>query len=109
MVQVVANERLLDEFVQKIMHENYESNSEESKIRRYLEKHGSDFGLPPSELDEMVVLFDDIFAEIETRKGDESGKDELMLLLKEILEKLAEKLEANPVLYDPQSWHLKEE
>ncbi|KAL8542000.1 hypothetical protein ACS0TY_003021 [Phlomoides rotata] len=92
--KVVANESVLDEFVQKIMHEKYESNSDASKIRCYLEKHGSDFGLPPSEVDEMVVLFDEIFSEIESRK------DGLMVLLKEILEKVAEKLEANPVLYD---------
>lgn len=101
MMQIVANENLLDEFVQKIINEKYESNSEGSKIRWYLEKHDGQFGLPPSERDDMVVLFDDIFAEMESRKdGHESGKDGLMLLLKEILEKLAEKLEANPVLCD---------
>ncbi|KAL8498776.1 hypothetical protein ACS0TY_021921 [Phlomoides rotata] len=51
--KVVANESVLDEFVQKIMHEKYESNSDASKIRCYLEKHGNDFGLPPS----VTILF----------------------------------------------------
>lgn len=111
-MQLLDNERLLDEFVEKIMQEKYECNNDKSsatKVRCYLEKHGNDLGLPPSELDEMVVLFDEIFTEIDSpNDAAESEKDGFMVLLKEILEKFAEKLEANPILYDLQSSQLKE-
>ncbi|KAL0308153.1 UNVERIFIED_CONTAM: hypothetical protein Sangu_2991900 [Sesamum angustifolium] len=110
--KLVTDERQLDDVVKKIMQEKYESKSEWSstmKVRHFLEKHGNDFGLPPPELDETVVLFDDIFSEVESQ-NDAAGseKDGFMVLLKKILENFAEKLEANPILYDLHSSQLKE-
>ncbi|KAK4406539.1 hypothetical protein Sango_0660400 [Sesamum angolense] len=111
-LQLVTDERQLDDVVKKIMQEKYESKSEWSstmKVRHFLEKHGNDFGLPPPELDETVVLFDDIFSEVESQNdAAESEKDGFMVLLKKILENFAEKLEANPILYDLHSSQLKE-
>ncbi|KAL0387619.1 UNVERIFIED_CONTAM: hypothetical protein Sradi_2643700 [Sesamum radiatum] len=110
--KLVTDERQLDDVVKKIMQEKYESKSEWSstmKVRHFLEKHGNDFGLPPPELDETVVLFDDIFSEVESQNdAAESEKDGFMVLLKKILENFAEKLEANPILYDLHSSQLKE-
>ncbi|KAL0455228.1 UNVERIFIED_CONTAM: hypothetical protein Slati_0862000 [Sesamum latifolium] len=110
--KLVTDERQLDDVVKKIMQEKYESKSELSntmKVRHLLEKHWDEFGLPPPKLDEMVVLFDDIFSEVESQNdAAESEKDGFMVLLKKILENFAEKLEANPILYDLHSSQLKE-
>ncbi|KAI3448683.1 hypothetical protein Pfo_005348 [Paulownia fortunei] len=110
--KLLVNESRLDDVVKKTMQENYECKSEQSsttKVRCFLEKHGDDLGLPPSELDEMVVLFDEIFTEVDSQNdAAESEKVGFMVLFKEILEKFAEKLEANPIFYDLQSSQSKE-
>ncbi|KAK4424730.1 hypothetical protein Salat_1666600 [Sesamum alatum] len=110
--KLVADEKQLDDVGKRIMQEKYESKSEGSntvKVRCFFEKHGDDFGLPPLELEEMVVLFDDIFTEVESQNdAAEPEKDGFMVLLKKILENFAEKLDANPILYDLHSSQLKE-
>lgn len=107
-MQILDNEKLLDDILEK-----FESKKEESstkKVRSFLKKHGDTFGLPPSELDDMVVLLDAVFTEVESqRDAAESEKYGFAVLLKKILEKVAEKLEASPILYDLQYSHLKEE
>ncbi|KAL2478089.1 calcium-binding EF hand family protein [Forsythia ovata] len=102
--KLLADENQLDGVLKKILLEKNDHKNEEritTTIRLCLEKSGKDLGLPPSKIDETETLFDEVFTEIESKKIDaESKKDEFMVLLKEILEKFAEKLEANPVLYD---------
>ncbi|XP_057798316.1 uncharacterized protein LOC131014373 [Salvia miltiorrhiza] len=110
--KLLAKERLPDDAVEKIMEEKYERNGDQScatKIKFYLEKHGDDFGLPPSQLPEMAVLLDEIFTEVDSENGAaESDRDSLMVFRKKILEKIAEKLEASPILYDLQVSQLEE-
>ncbi|CAA2989191.1 uncharacterized protein LOC111383710 [Olea europaea subsp. europaea] len=102
--KLLTDEKQLDGVLKKILLEKNDSKKEgksTSIIRVFLEKSGKDLGLPPSKVDETAILFDEVFTEIESEKRDsEAEKDEFMVLLKEILEKFAEKLEANTVLYD---------
>ncbi|KAG8363775.1 hypothetical protein BUALT_Bualt19G0057400 [Buddleja alternifolia] len=100
--KLLANEGLLGDVANKIMQEKYESENKKPsimKLRTYLEKNGEDLGLPPPELDEVVVLFNEIFTEVERQSNaDKSEKDEYMML-KDIFQQFAEKLEANPILH----------
>lgn len=102
--KLLTDENQLDGVLKKILLEKNDTKKEESStsiIRVFLEKSGKDLGLPPSKVDETAIIFDEVFTEIESEKRDsEAEKDEFMVLLKEILEKFAEILEANPVLYD---------
>ncbi|XP_047968274.1 uncharacterized protein LOC125212215 [Salvia hispanica] len=104
--KLLAKERLLDDAVKKITEENFECSGDQSRathIKSYLKNHEDDFGLPPSQLPEMTALFDEIFTEVESENdAAESGRDSSAVFLKKILEKIAEKLEANPILYDIQ-------
>lgn len=93
MLQLLAKESLLDD-----IEEEDECSNEQScatKIKVYIEKHGADFGVPSSQVQEMVALLDEICSEIDS-------ESDLKVLLKKILEKIANKLEANPILYDLQ-------
>ncbi|KAL2455382.1 calcium-binding EF hand family protein [Abeliophyllum distichum] len=102
--KLLADENQLGGVLKKILLEKKDDKNEKriiTTIRLCLEKRGKDLGLPPSKVDETETLFDEVFTEIESKNTDaEPEKDEFMVLLKEILEKFAEKLEANPVLYD---------
>ncbi|KAJ0014507.1 hypothetical protein Pint_20504 [Pistacia integerrima] len=70
-------------------------------IRGFLEKNGKDYGLPPSEANEAVVLlYDAVFADIRKSKTAAKMDDEFREFVKNILEKFAEQLETNPVYYD---------
>ncbi|KAH6804222.1 hypothetical protein C2S51_032469 [Perilla frutescens var. frutescens] len=110
--KLLAKDTVPDDLTKKIMEEKQDCNTDQSctaKIKSYLEKHGDDFGLPSSQLQEMAVLFDEIFTEVDSQNGvAESERDSLWVLLKKILEKIAEKLEANPILYDLQFSQLEE-
>lgn len=73
------------------------------KIRNYFEKEWKELGLPPpTETNEAIVLlYDEIFADIAKEKCDSiSDKNQLEKLAKEILEIFVEQLEASPVYYD---------
>lgn len=110
-LQLLANEKVLNSTVDKILQESHEGNDEPSKqlIRRYLEKNGGELGLPPKAADDdVVLLYDSIFADVETKKqsASESEKDDYKLLLKEILGKFAEQLEIKPVFHDIDNWRV---
>ncbi|KAA8544923.1 hypothetical protein F0562_019682 [Nyssa sinensis] len=103
--KLLASEKELKHVIEKILKEKH--NEKDAKrsteiIRGFLEKNGKDLGLPSSEADEAVVLlYDAVFADVENGKSAAgSGKDDLEVLVKEILEKFAEQLEANPVFHD---------
>lgn len=104
-MQLLANEKLLNNTIDKILQECHEGNDEPSKqlIRRYLEKNGGELGLPPKAADDdVVLLYDSIFADVEPKKQSalELEKDDFKLLMKEILGKFAEQLETKPVFHD---------
>ncbi|EEF31112.1 uncharacterized protein LOC8269341 [Ricinus communis] len=70
-------------------------------IRDFLEENGKELGLPASEANEAVVLlYDAVFSDIKNEKCAAESEDEFKELVKEILEKFAEQLEANPVYCD---------
>ncbi|XP_074323922.1 uncharacterized protein LOC141660835 [Apium graveolens] len=103
--KVLANEKLLNNTIDKILQECHEGNDKPSKplIRSYLEKNGGELGLPPNAADDdVVLLYDSIFADVETKKqsASDSEKDDFKLLMKEILGKFAEQLESKPVFHD---------
>ncbi|KAF2298447.1 hypothetical protein GH714_023604 [Hevea brasiliensis] len=73
-----------------------------SKLRKGLPgTKGKELGLPPSEANEAVILlYDAVFADVESGKCAAESEDVFRDLVKEILEKFAEQLEANPVYCD---------
>lgn len=104
-MQVLANEKLLNNTIDKILQECHEENDEPSTqlIRKYLEKNGGELGLPPKAADDdVVLLYDSVFANVVTKKqsGSETEKDDFKLLMKEILGKFAQQLEIKPVFHD---------
>ncbi|XP_009765533.1 uncharacterized protein [Nicotiana sylvestris] len=103
--KVLADEKQLSETVEKIMQEKQDekdSLSNKDVIRCYLEKNGASLGLPPLKNDEVVILlYDIVLGDIENGKTDAaSDKDEILVFLKDILEKFAAQLEVNPTFHD---------
>ncbi|XP_027107389.1 uncharacterized protein [Coffea arabica] len=102
--KVLANEKLLNDVVDKIIQEkNGQADAKTTKelIRSFLQKNGKDLGLPPLRADEMVVLlYDAVFADVEETKNTPGSEENFMVVLKEILVRFAEQLEANPVFHD---------
>lgn len=102
--KVLANQELLNDVVEKMMKEkNDQADAKTAKelIRSFLQENGKDLGLPPLRADEMVVLlYDAVFADVEETKSTAGSEENFMVLLKEILVRFAEPLEANPVFYD---------
>ncbi|KAL5566277.1 hypothetical protein UlMin_029441 [Ulmus minor] len=96
--KVLADEKQLSNVVEKILQENRGGKITEI-LRTFLEKNGSELGVPPSEANEAVVLlYEAVFGDMEINKSaSEVDRNELSNLLKAILEKFAEQLEANPV------------
>ena len=103
-MQVLANEKLLNDVVDKLIQEkNGQADAKTTKelIRSFLQKNGKDLGLPPLRADEMVVLlYDAVFADVEETKNTPGSEENFMVVLKEILVRFAEQLEANPVFHD---------
>lgn len=72
-------------------------------IRSYLEKNAKELGLPLLQAEvAAVLLYDGVFDDVITKEkdGDELDKEKLAKLVKDILQKFAEQLEANPVQQD---------
>lgn len=91
--KLLADEKQLNIIIEKILADG-SGNAE--RIRSFLEKTGTELGLPPSEANEAVaLLYDAVFADLE-----EAGEDKFGNLVKQILEKFAEQLEASPVFHD---------
>lgn len=104
-LQLLDDEKELNNTVDKIWEEKHsgkEGLASVELIRGFLERNGTGLGLPPSEANEAVVLlYDAVFADVKDGKiAVEVEKDELGKLVKEILDKFAELLEANPVFHD---------
>ncbi|PRQ41847.1 hypothetical protein RchiOBHm_Chr3g0451171 [Rosa chinensis] len=100
--KLLADEKQLNNVVEKILQGKKDDLGSAEVIRSYLEKNGLELGLPPSEGDEAVaILYDLVFAELkEDKSALKEGEDKFENLVKKILEKLAEQLEANPVFHD---------
>ncbi|KAA8537018.1 hypothetical protein F0562_029496 [Nyssa sinensis] len=103
--KLLASEKQLNDVIEKILQEKHnEKDGEKSTeiIRSYLEINGKELGLPPSKADESVaLLYNAVFADVVNGKSATGlENDDLGVLLKEILEKFAEQLEANPVFHN---------
>lgn len=102
--QLLNNEKELSSIAEKLVQEKQNAKSglgNKETLRSFLERNAKELGLPLSEADEAVVLlYDDIFADVGRQEHAESDKDELVGLLKETLQKFAEQLESNPVFQD---------
>jgi hypothetical protein len=102
MPQLLANETELNSFVEKATQEKpnpKDGLGSTEIIRSFLERNTKELGLPLSEDSDAAVLFyDSVFADVAKEKdGVELDKEDLAKLLKDILEKMAEQLELNPV------------
>ncbi|KAG4111488.1 hypothetical protein ERO13_D13G107900v2 [Gossypium hirsutum] len=70
-------------------------------IRSFFEKHGKDFGLPPSESnDAVILLYDAVFSEVENEESVVKADNEFREYMKDVLKKFAEQLEDNPIYCD---------
>ena len=100
----MADEKQLNNATEKILKEKYgkkDSPNNTEIIRKFLQKNGKELGLPASEANEAVVLlYDAVFSDVESEKGAAESEGEFRELVKEILEKFAEQLDANPVYCD---------
>ncbi|XP_059652753.1 uncharacterized protein LOC132299897 [Cornus florida] len=103
--KLLSAEKQLNEVIEKIlqdMHSAKDGQRSTEVIRGFLERNSKELGLPPSEAEEAVVLlYDAVFADVEQRNSVAgSGKDEVGVLVKQILENFVEQLEASPVFHD---------
>ncbi|XP_042515691.1 uncharacterized protein LOC122089969 [Macadamia integrifolia] len=101
----ITDEKTLDDEIGKIFQNQCASGEGRTSaeiIRSYLEKNGPNLGLPPSEANEAVgLLYDQVFADVEEGKNTKKiDKDEFGGIVKDILEKFVEQLEANPVFHE---------
>ncbi|KAK9218642.1 hypothetical protein WN943_007279 [Citrus x changshan-huyou] len=101
---LLADELQLNGVIEKMLKEkkNLEGDRMSTTIiRGFLEKNWKDIGLPPSEANEAVVLlYDAVFADTDNSKNVVETEDEFREHVKDILEKFAEQLDANPVYHD---------
>lgn len=101
---LLADEKQLNGVIEKMLKEkkNLEGDRMSTAIiRGFLEKNWKDIGLPPSEANEAVVLlYDAVFADTDNSKNVVETEDEFREHVKDILEKFAEQLDANPVYHD---------
>ncbi|XP_058738650.1 uncharacterized protein LOC131610663 [Vicia villosa] len=103
--QLLANEKELNSFVEKALQEKLNAKDglgSTEIIRSFLEKNTKELGLPLSAGGDAADLFYEyVFADVAKEKGAvELEKEEPAKLLKDILEKMAEQLELNPVYQD---------
>ncbi|XP_030534777.1 uncharacterized protein LOC115743917 [Rhodamnia argentea] len=94
------NEKQLENVTEKVLEGNHEQSCVET-VRKYLEKNGTDMGLPPLDIEEAVALYNAVFYSAAYNKSVlEWRKEEIREIVKEILGKFAEQLESDPVFID---------
>ncbi|CAI8615151.1 unnamed protein product [Vicia faba] len=103
--QLLANEKELNSFIEKASQEKLNAKDglgSTEIIRSFLEKNTTELGLPLYDGGDAADLFMIVFfADVAKEKGAvELEKEEPAKLLKDVLEKMAEQLELNPVYQD---------
>lgn len=97
----MTDEKQLNNVTEKMLHRKKDDQKNTEIIRGFLEENGKELGLPPSEANEAVVLlYDAVFADVQSGKCAAESEEVFRELVKEILEKFAEQLEANPIYCD---------
>ncbi|KAE8702450.1 putative ammonium transporter [Hibiscus syriacus] len=75
--KLLGDEKQFNDVVERVSLETKSEKDELHKtklVRSYLEKHGDDIGLPPSESNEAVILlYNSVFSEIENEKSGGRG------------------------------------
>jgi NDP-sugar pyrophosphorylase family protein len=101
-LQVLADEKKLNDAIAKALQGKHKNDQKSTEIiRDFLEKNGKELGLPPSEANEAVILlYDAVFTDIDSGRDASIEEDDFRKLVREILEKFAEQLQANPVYCD---------
>ncbi|KAH6558789.1 hypothetical protein KP509_1Z045600 [Ceratopteris richardii] len=101
MKKLLADSELFSEISDKMFDEfdtNKDGKLSKDELKKALESHGWEWGLPARETSEHVgQLYDNLFLICDADKSGEVDKQEFKLLLKEILEVFAVKLQSNPV------------
>ncbi|XP_010550926.1 PREDICTED: uncharacterized protein LOC104821676 [Tarenaya hassleriana] len=102
--KLLADERQLKDLAEKIIPEKpdeKDGRAETEIIQAFLEKSGTDLGLPPlsSDNEQVTLLYESV---LPREKNEEKGvptsrEDGFLSTLNEILRKFAEQLETNPV------------
>ncbi|EHA8587700.1 hypothetical protein COCNU_scaffold002991G000020 [Cocos nucifera] len=104
--KVLADKELFDNEIEGLFQDWIAYSSEEGNketLQGFFEAKGPELGLPPSESNEAVLLlYDQIFSAINDVTGDLT-RDSFQEVVKNILEKFVEQLEANPVFTDMES------
>ncbi|KAJ4968231.1 hypothetical protein NE237_014932 [Protea cynaroides] len=97
----MADENKLNDEIEKAFQcASKEGRGSTEIIRSYLEQNGPNIGLPPPEANEAANFYDQVFADVEKGESREKiDRDEFEWIMKNILEKFAEQLEANPVFH----------
>lgn len=103
--KLLANENQLNDVIEKIYQQKHDHEKGQScteRIMSYLSMNAEELGLPPFEANEAVILlYDTIFSEVSQEKtATELEKHEFGALVKQILQKFAEQLQANPIFLD---------
>ncbi|XP_077245442.1 calcium-binding EF hand family protein [Tasmannia lanceolata] len=106
--KVLSDEAVLNVVIERMFQDqdaSEDGKGSKDRVRTFLEKNGPELGLPPSEANEAVVLlYDQIFAGIDIKMtGGKLERNEFGVIVKDILEKFAEQLEANPIFHDLES------
>ncbi|KAF5740521.1 Calcium-binding EF hand family protein [Tripterygium wilfordii] len=99
--KLLEDEKQMNDVMDKILLEKDSKKKDEGSaqiIRGFLEKHAKELGLPPSEGNEAaVLLYDSVFANMESSENADELDTKFREQVKNILENLAELLESNPV------------
>ncbi|GLJ36366.1 hypothetical protein SUGI_0730020 [Cryptomeria japonica] len=99
----LADDKLLQE-VTHLFEEldvNKDGKVSKAELRPLFESKGSEWGLPPPEAnDTVVLLYDQVFASVDQDHSGQLERNEFEVLIKGILETFAEQLAANPIFHD---------
>ncbi|GLT90560.1 hypothetical protein SLE2022_084860 [Rubroshorea leprosula] len=101
--KILADEKQLKSVIERIFHEKDSGNNKLGKtqsIRNFLEKNAKELGLPPADSNEAAaIVYDAVFSDVEIENSSVE-EDKFTELVKDILLKFAEQLEANPIYFD---------
>lgn len=104
-LQLLEHKELLDDEMESMFGDwnargRGEGNME--RLQGLLKAKGSRLGLPPAESNEAVaLLYDQIFSEIKEEViAGELTRDAFHIVVSDIMEKLVDQLEANPIFTD---------
>ncbi|XP_031482811.1 uncharacterized protein LOC116252525 isoform X2 [Nymphaea colorata] len=104
--QILANEELLLDTIDRIFDKQTASELDGGSIRKFralLEKDGTEFGLPLAGSNEaLVLLYDQVFGSLDIQNDEELDKEAFGSAVKQILQEILNQMESNPVFHEPE-------